>query len=138
MTYFYPDSLHAQRAIQCQVDLQKLSGGNANIGRELFPLLSAAGFDFIKVSPRMVYVDASRPKLVEGFTKKKFTAMIEGIRETAIKTRMIEPAEIDRGIRDLYRTTEFDGVFCNTFSRPWQKRDEYRASKFSRRKKTAR
>ncbi len=114
-TYFHPDSLHAQRAIQCQVELQKQSGGNANIGRELFPLLSAAGFDFIKVSPRMVYVDASRPELVEGFTKKTFTAMIEGIRETAIKTKMIEPEEIDRGIRDLYRTTESDGVFCYTF-----------------------
>ncbi len=114
-TYFHPDSVHAQKAIQCQVDLQKLSGGNANIGRELFPLLSSAGFDFIKVSPRMVYVDASRPELVEGFTKKTFTAMIEGIRETAIKAKMIEPAEIDKGIRDLYRTTESDGVFCYTF-----------------------
>lgn len=114
-TYFHPDSVHAQRAIQCQVDLQKLSGGNANIGRELFPLLSRAGFDFINVSPRMVYVDASRPGLVEGFIKNTFTAMIEGIREAAIDAKMIEPAEIDRGIKDLYRTTENDGVFCYTF-----------------------
>ncbi len=114
-TYFYPDSLHAHRAIQCQVDLQKQSGGNANIGRQLFPLLNSAGFDFVRVSPRMVYVDASRPELVEGFTKKTFTAMIEGIREAAIDARMIDPAEIDSGIRDLYRTTESDGVFCYTF-----------------------
>ena len=114
-TYFHPDSLHAKRAIQCQVDLQKQSGGNANIGRELFPLLNSAGFDFVRVSPRMVYVDSSRPELVEGFTKKTFTAMIEGIREAAIEARMIEPAEIDRGINDLYRTTEDDGVFCYTF-----------------------
>jgi SAM-dependent methyltransferase len=114
-TYFYPDSLHAHRAIQCQVDLQKQAGGNANIGRQLFPLLNSAGFDFVRVSPRMVYVDASRPELVEGFTKKTFTAMIEGIREAAIDAKMIKPAEIDRGIRDLYRTTEFDGVFCYTF-----------------------
>ena len=63
----------------------------------------------------MVYVDASRPELVEGFTKKTFTAMIEGIRETAVKTNLIGYAEIDRGIRDLYRTTEPDGVFCYTF-----------------------
>ncbi len=114
-TYFYPDSLHAQRAIQCQVDLQKLSGGNANIGRELFPTLSSANFDCIQVSPRMVYVDASRPELVEGFTKNTFTAMIEGIREAAIEAKMIEPAEIDMGIKDLRRTTESDGVFCYTF-----------------------
>ena len=114
-TYFHPDSIHAHRAIQCQVDLQKQSGGNANIGRELFPLLRSAGFDSVRVSPRMVYVDASRPELVEGFTRKTFTAMIEGIREAAIDAGMIEPAEIDRGIRDLYRTTEDDGVFCYTF-----------------------
>ena len=114
-TFFYPDSLHAHRAIQCQVDLQKQAGGNANIGRELFPLLKNAGFEFIRISPRMVYVDPSRPELVEGFTKKTFTAMIEGIRETAIEAKMIKPAEIDRGIRDLYRTTESDGVFCYTF-----------------------
>ncbi|MFZ3048444.1 MAG: class I SAM-dependent methyltransferase, partial [Desulfatirhabdiaceae bacterium] len=37
-TYFHPDSVHAHSAIQCQVGLQKQSGGNANIGRELFPL----------------------------------------------------------------------------------------------------
>jgi ubiquinone/menaquinone biosynthesis C-methylase UbiE len=114
-TYFYPDSRFARSAIQCQVELQRMSGGNANIGRELFPLLRNSGFSAVKVSPRMVYVDASRPTLVEGFTKKTFTAMIEGIRETAIEAGMIEPEEIDRGIKDLYRTTEPDGVFCYTF-----------------------
>jgi SAM-dependent methyltransferase len=114
-TYFYPDSVNAHRAIQCQVDLQKQAGGNANIGRELFPLLNSVGFDFVRVSPRMVYVDATRPELIEGFTKNTFTAMIEGIREAAIDAKMIESAEIDEGIRDLYRTTESDGVFCYTF-----------------------
>jgi protein-L-isoaspartate O-methyltransferase len=113
--YFHPDSLQAQRAIQCQVELQKQSGGNANIGRELFPILNRAGFDSVRVSPRMVYVDASRPELVEGFTRKTFTAMIEGIRNAAIDSRMINQADFDKGIRDLYRTTESDGVFCYTF-----------------------
>ena len=114
-TYFYPDSLDAHKAIQCQIDLQKRSGGNANIGRSLFPLLNSAGFESVQVSPRMVYVDASRPQLVEGFTKNTFTAMIEGIRDAAIDAGMIEAAEIDRGIQDLYRTMEPDGVFCYTF-----------------------
>ena len=114
-TYFYPDSAHAQRAIQCQVDLQKQARGNANIGRELYPLIMRAGFDNVRVSPRMVYVDGSRPELIEGFTKNTFTAMIEGIRESAIEAGMMEAAEIDRGIEDLYRTAESDGVFCYTF-----------------------
>jgi hypothetical protein len=101
--------------IQCQVELQKRSGGNALIGRELYPLLDEAGYSAIRVSPRMVYVDSSRPELVDGFTKKTFTAMIEGIRDSAVKAGFIDQAVFDNGIRDLYRTTEPDGVFCYTF-----------------------
>jgi hypothetical protein len=63
----------------------------------------------------MVYVDSSRPDLVDGFTRKTFTAMIEGIREPAIASGLIEPASFDAGVRDLHRTTEADGVFCYTF-----------------------
>lgn len=113
--YFHPDSEAARRAIGCQVELQRAAGGNALIGRELYPLLVRAGFEEVRVSPRMVYVDSSRPELVEGFTKKTFTAMIEGVRESAIKAGMV-PAEVfDVGIRALYRTAEADGVFCYTF-----------------------
>lgn len=114
-TYFYPDSEYALKAINCQVELQRRSGGNALIGRELFPLLNKAGFGSIHVSPRMVYVDSSKPKLVDGFTKKTFTAMIEGVRNTALAANLIPVPEFDRGISDLYRTAEEDGVFCYTF-----------------------
>jgi SAM-dependent methyltransferase len=113
--YFYPHSEAAQRAIQCQVELQRRAGGNAMIGRSLYPLLHKAGYTSIRVSPRMVYVDATRPKFVEGFTKKTFTAMIEGIREPALRAGLLERDIFERGIRDLYRTTEPDGVFCYTF-----------------------
>jgi trans-aconitate methyltransferase len=113
--YFHPDSEAAHRAIQCQVELQRRAGGNAMIGRELYPLLRSAGCDSIHVSPRMVYVDAGRPQLVEGFTKRTFTAMIEGVREPAIQAGLIERQVFEQGIRDLYRTTEPDGVFCYTF-----------------------
>lgn len=112
---FHPDSKAARQSIQCQVELQRRSGGNAMIGRELYPLLHSAGYRSIRVSPRMVYVDSSKPELVEGFTKKTFTAMIEGIREPAIQAGIIEPRVIEKGIRDLYRTAEPDGVFCYTF-----------------------
>lgn len=113
--YFHPDSEAARRAIECQVELQRRAGGNAMIGRELYPLLLAAGYNSRRVSPRMVYVDSSKPELVDGFTKKTFTAMIEGVRETAIKAGIVEPHVFEKGIRDLYRTAESDGVFCYTF-----------------------
>jgi ubiquinone/menaquinone biosynthesis C-methylase UbiE len=113
--YFYPDSDAAHRSILCQVELQKRAGGNANIGRELYPLLNAAGFSSIRVSPRMVYVDAGKPLLVEGFTKNTFTAMIEGVRQHALEAGLIDDKSFDDGIKDLYRTAEADGVFCYTF-----------------------
>ena len=114
-TYFHPDSNAAHQAIQCQVELQRRAGGNANIGRELYPLLNTTGFSSVHVSPRMVYVDGSRPQLVEGFTKNTFTAMIEGVREASLKAGLIEQQIFENGIRALYRTTEPDGVFCYTF-----------------------
>ena len=113
--YFYPDSTATHQVIRCQVELQKRSGGNANIGRELYPLLYSAGFVSVNVSPRMVYVDSSKPDMVEGFTKNTFTAMIEGVRETAVEAGMIAPAVFDKGVKGLYRTCETDGVFCYTF-----------------------
>jgi SAM-dependent methyltransferase len=113
--YFHPDSPDAHAAIQCQVRLQRQAGGNALIGRQLYPLLVEAGFDAVHVSPRMVYADSSRPELADGFTRKTFTAMIEGVREPALAAGLIEPERFDAGIRALYRTTEADGVFCYTF-----------------------
>lgn len=114
-TYFHPHSDVAHQAIACQVELQRRAGGNALIGREVYPLLVEAGFATVRVSPRMIYVDASRPELVDGFIRRTFTAMIEGVRESAIDAGMIDPALFDAGVRALHRTTEADGVFCYTF-----------------------
>lgn len=114
-TYFHPDSAYARRAVQCQVELQARARGNALIGRELYPLLTMADFDLVSVSPRLVYVDASKPGLVDGFTRNTFTAMIEGVREAALAAGLMSPADFDRGIADLKRTAEPDGVFCYTF-----------------------
>ena len=114
-TYFYPDSELAKKAIQCQVQIQKENGGNANIGRTLFPLLIRAGFKNVTVSPRQVYVDDSNPKWVEGFTKKTFTAMINGVKEEAISNNLMSIEDFEKGISDLNRTAEGGGTFSYTF-----------------------
>ncbi|MBA2516569.1 MAG: methyltransferase domain-containing protein [Solirubrobacterales bacterium] len=113
--YFHPDSQAAHAAIRCQIELQARAGGNALIGRQLFPLTVEAGFEAVSVSPRMVYVDSSRPDLVDGFIRKTFTAMVDGVREPAIATGLSDPRSFDAGVGDLHRTTEPDGVFCYTF-----------------------
>jgi SAM-dependent methyltransferase len=113
--YFHPDSDAARRAIQCLVDLQRRAGGDSLIGRQLHPLVVRAGYRDVRVSPRMVYVDAGRPELVDGFTRKTFTAMVEGVGDEAIEQGLIDEAGWARGIRDLYRTAEDDGTFSYTF-----------------------
>lgn len=112
---FHPESEAADRAIQCQVELQRRAGGDATIGRRLFPLLKLAGYANVTVSPRLVYADSSRPGLVDGFTRKTFTAMIEGVRQAAIDAGLCDGPLFDQGIADLYRTAEDDGTFCYTF-----------------------
>src|SRR6266542_399093 len=113
--YFHPDSDHARRAIQCLVDLQRQAGGDSLIGRRLYPLLVQAGYRDVSVSPRMVYADATRPALVDGFTRKTFTAMVEGVGEQAVGRGLIDEGSWAAGIRDLHRTAEEDGTFCYTF-----------------------
>jgi SAM-dependent methyltransferase len=113
--YFYPDSEAARKAVQCQVRIQESAGGNANIGRSLYPLMTRAGFKDPFVTPRTVYADDSRPDLVEGFILRTFTAMIAGIRERAIGEGLISEEEFDQGIRDLHRTAEGGGTFSYTF-----------------------
>ena len=113
--YFHPDSHHARRAIQCLIDLQRQAGGDSLIGRRLYPLLAQAGYRDVYVSPRMVYADAGRPALVDGFTRKTFTAMVEGVGEQAVDQGLMDEASWAAGIRDLYRTAKDDGTFCYTF-----------------------
>jgi SAM-dependent methyltransferase len=113
--YFHPDSDLARRAIQCLIDLQQQAGGDSLIGRRLYPLLAQAGYGDVRVSPRMVYTDATGPSLADGFTRKTFAAMVEGVGEQAVGQGMMDAASWAAGISDLYRAAEDDGTFCYTF-----------------------
>ncbi len=86
-----------------------------DISEESLAQARAAHFSSVHASPRMVYADASRPELVEGFTRKTFTAMVEGVRQPAIDARLATAADFDAGIAALYRTAQPGGVFCYTF-----------------------
>ena len=67
--YCYPETPEARKTVRCLIDVQAALGGNALVGRELYPLMKKAGFEDIHVTPRIVYVDQSRPEWEEGFSK---------------------------------------------------------------------
>jgi len=111
----HPDSENARRAIQCLIDLQQRAGGDALIGRQLYPLMAGAGLRDVHVAPRMVYADGSRPDLADSFTIKTFTAMVEGVAGQAIGQGLIDAVRWSAGIQDLRQAAGPDGTFCYTF-----------------------
>jgi len=115
--YCHPQSEAATRTVQCLIEVQARLGGDSLIGRRIYPLLAAAGFADVNVIPRMVYVDDSRPDLVEGFSKNTFIAMVEGVREPAIALGLMTASDWDKGIAEMHRAAEPGGTFCYTFFR---------------------
>jgi SAM-dependent methyltransferase len=113
--YCHPQTREASEAVQCLIEIQARMGGDSLIGRRLYPLLVEGGIESVAVSPRMVYVDASRPELVEGFSKNTFNAMVEGVGEQALAMGLTTPDKWRKGLADLHRATEADGTFCYTF-----------------------
>jgi len=114
--YFHPETEAALHAWRGLVLAQARLGGDSLIGRRLYPLLCSAGFHVRSVSPRMVYVDASRPALVDGFVRKTITAMVEGARENALRFGVADTAMFDRGVADFRALAESpEGTFCYTF-----------------------
>jgi ubiquinone/menaquinone biosynthesis C-methylase UbiE len=113
--FFHPASDNARRVIQCLVDLQQQAGGDALIGRRLYPLLAAARYRDVRVSPRTAYADGTKPHLADSLTRKTFTAMVEGVAEQAIVQGLIDAPSWAAGIRDLQRAAESGGTFCYTF-----------------------
>jgi ubiquinone/menaquinone biosynthesis C-methylase UbiE len=122
--YYYPRSAAAQSTIQCLIDIQASLGGNSLIGRELYPLLISAGFDEVSVSPRVVYADAGRPQMVDGFTHKTFIAMVEGIKDQALSRGLLQKEQWDKGVKDLKRAAGPQGTFSYTFFKAVGKKKE--------------
>jgi SAM-dependent methyltransferase len=111
--FFHPDDPAAHRVIDCLVTLQRRAGGDALIGRQVEPLLTAAGFRDVRTRPCTVYADRTRPELVEGFTRNTFTAMVAGVEREAVAAGLITETEWRQGIDALTRTTE--GTFHYAF-----------------------
>lgn len=114
--YWHPETKASLAAWRCLIDVQARLGGDSNIGRRLWPILSEAGFADVTVSPRFVYCDASRPAWVDGFVRKTIIPMVEGAREKALEWCTIDTPTWAQGIADLHRVADKpDGTFCYTF-----------------------
>jgi SAM-dependent methyltransferase len=112
----HPPSAAADRAIACLIELQRRAGGDAHIGRRLYPLLCAAGYHSVRVEPIPIYADVSRPRMVDGFTRNTFNAMVAGVEERALDARLITPETWREGLDALERAAA-DGTAFYCFFR---------------------
>ncbi len=113
--YFYPEGRDALDAWHCLIRVQAQMKGNSLIGRQLYPLLQESGLRDIRVEPRMVYVDSSKPELVDGFILKTIIPMVEGVKKQALEMKMMEEEAWEKGIEELHQTAKPGGTFCYTF-----------------------
>ncbi|MPN17055.1 hypothetical protein SDC9_164404 [bioreactor metagenome] len=93
--------------------------GNSLIGRQVYPLLQKSGFREVRVDPRMVYIDSSKPELVDGFILKTIIPMVEGVKKQALEMKMMKEEKWEKGIKELHETAESGGTFCYTFFKGW-------------------
>ncbi len=114
--YWHPETVPAQRAWKCLIEVQRRLQGDSLIGRRLYPLLTDAGFADVRVSPRMVYADESQPHLMVAFVEKTIVPMVLGAREASLEWGLIEAETFDEGARDLLAVSRVPGgAFCYTF-----------------------
>ncbi|NNK15230.1 MAG: hypothetical protein HKP52_13410 [Desulfofustis sp.] len=113
--FCHPLSDNIAAAVDCLLRLQSQKGGDALVGRRLYPLLSSCGFDQVEVSPRNVYAATLRPDVVSGFSEKTFIAIVAGIREEAIASGCNSKEKWHKAMADLNRTVGQKETFCYTF-----------------------
>lgn len=116
--YFHPETEAARDAWESLIAVQRHAGGDALIGRRLYPLLAGAGFADVSVAPKMVYADEAHPAEMDLFVARTIVPMVEGVREKAVALGLVDEAIFARGIADL-RATGIPpaGTFCYTFFR---------------------
>jgi ubiquinone/menaquinone biosynthesis C-methylase UbiE len=118
----WPDDPAIQRLVNAVSQYQHLQGGDPHIGRRLYPILSEAGFENVRVEPCMAYADGSRPDWIDEFTQATFIDMMRG-QETAVLERgLLTEREWQAGMTALSRTATLEGTFCYTFFRAVAKR----------------
>ncbi|MHC4444860.1 MAG: class I SAM-dependent methyltransferase [Planctomycetota bacterium] len=114
--FFYPETQEAKLAWECLTKIQAQMNGDALIGRRMYWLFRQADLEQVKVSPIVVYCDATRPDLMEGFANKTIVGMLQGIENEVIQRGLIDKSTWKKGLQDLLKVSKNPhGSLCYTF-----------------------
>jgi ubiquinone/menaquinone biosynthesis C-methylase UbiE len=99
--FWYPRGEAAAVVWECLIAEQQVLGHNPLIGRQLYPILKAAGFDVVELEPRWVYADARNVDLLAGGVNQIFVPMVATARDAALAGGRCDADTWRRGIAEL-------------------------------------
>jgi len=99
--FWYPRGEAAAVVWQCLIAEQQALGHNPLIGRQLYPLLKAAGFQVTQLEPRWVYADARNAALLAGGVDQIFVPMVATARDAALASGLCDGGTWRQGIAEL-------------------------------------
>ncbi len=101
--FWYPRGQAAPVVWECLIAEQQALGHDPLIGRQLYPLLKAAGFNVTLLEPRWVYADARQAHLLAGGVNQIFVPMVATARDAALARGRCDAATWRRGMAELER-----------------------------------
>ena len=99
--FWTPETAESRMAWKGLVDSQIALGHDPNIGRRVYPLLDAAGFQIQDVSPRWVYADQSNPTLLDGVINQIIAPMVYSAQKQVLDSACMQAGEWEKGLADI-------------------------------------
>jgi ubiquinone/menaquinone biosynthesis C-methylase UbiE len=101
-----PETSESKKVWESLIKVQSGLGQDPLIGRKLYPLLTSAGFDILKVSPKSIYADGNYSQLKRLGLTKILIPMIESVKEQAIDLKLVDPQTWNNGIGCFRQASE--------------------------------
>ena len=103
--FWYPETTASLKVWECMIRAQAMHGHNANIGRQVYPLLIQSGLQIRSIEPRFVYGDGFRPELLDGMVNQIIIPMVQTARQRSLDNGWLDETAWEQGISDLHETS---------------------------------
>ena len=102
--FWHPETEESLKVWHSLIKAQINLNHDPLIGRQLYPLLTQAGFKVKDISPIWVYADSNNSELLDGVVNKIIVPMTETAKEQSLKLKLIDESTWNKGIYDLQIT----------------------------------
>ena len=116
--FWHPETPESVAAWNGLIIAQRAHGHEPNIGRELTPLLTEAGFQLQSCEPAWLYADRLKPALREGMVNHIIVPMVRSAEEQILNDTLVPEDDYRKGIADL---SHVDRTEEGTFFYTWFK-----------------